>query len=128
MELSRPWLDNYDSDVPTSIDFSYRPLFEYLDRTAEKWPKRTAIEFQNWSINYIKLQQTVEIMAANLRKHGLEPGRQGRYDASQYSANDHDLLGYSQSRRSGDNDQSPLYGNGNSSSAERLRSQNDGHS
>ncbi len=74
MELSRPWLENYDSDVPKSIDFTYRPLFEYLDMTAEKWPKRIAIEFQNWSITYGKLKQTAEIMAANFRKQGLEPG------------------------------------------------------
>lgn len=74
MELSRPWLEHYDPDVPKSIDFTYRPLFEYLDRTAEKWPKRKAIEFQNWSMTYSKLKQTVEIMAANLRKQGLEPG------------------------------------------------------
>ena len=74
MEFSRPWLKNYDHDVPQSIDFTYRPLFEYLDMTAEKWPKRTAIEFQNWSISYSKLKQEVEIIAANLRKQGLEPG------------------------------------------------------
>jgi len=74
VELSRPWLENYDSDVPKSIDFTYRPLFEYLDMTAEKWPKRIAIEFQNWSITYGKLKQTAEIMAANFRKQGLEPG------------------------------------------------------
>lgn len=74
MELSRPWLDNYDSDVPKSIDFTYRPLFEYLDMTAEKWPKRVAIEFQNWSITYGKLKHEVEVIAANLRKQGLEPG------------------------------------------------------
>lgn len=74
MEISRPWLKNYDSDVPQSIDFTYRPLFEYLDMTAEKWPKRKAIEFQNWSMTYSRLKQEAEIMAANLRKQGLEPG------------------------------------------------------
>ncbi|WP_432737900.1 long-chain-fatty-acid--CoA ligase [Maridesulfovibrio sp. FT414] len=74
MEVSRPWLNNYESDVPKSIDFTYRPLFEYLDMTAEKWPKRTAIEFQNWSISYSRLKHESEIIAANLRKQGLEPG------------------------------------------------------
>ncbi|WP_320170868.1 long-chain fatty acid--CoA ligase [Maridesulfovibrio sp.] len=74
MEISRPWLKHYDADVSETVDFVFRPLFEYLDMTAEKWPKRKAIEFQNWSITYAKLRQTVEVMAANLRKHGLEPG------------------------------------------------------
>jgi len=74
VDIERPWLKNYDADVPQSIDFVYRPLFEYLDLTAEKWPKRKAIEFQNWSITYGKLQREVEIIAANLRKLGIEPG------------------------------------------------------
>lgn len=74
MEISRPWLEHYDSDVPENIEFSCRPLFEYLDLTAEKWPKRKAIEFQNWSITYARLKQTAEVMAANLRRQGLEPG------------------------------------------------------
>lgn len=74
MDIERPWLKNYDADVTQSIDFVYRPLFEYLDLTAEKWPKRKAIEFQNWSITYGKLQHEVEVIAANLRKLGVEPG------------------------------------------------------
>ncbi|WP_031480661.1 long-chain-fatty-acid--CoA ligase [Maridesulfovibrio frigidus] len=74
MEINRPWLDHYDAEVPKKIEFNYCPLFDYLDRTAEKWPKRKAIEFQNWSITYEKLKHASEIMAANLRKNGLETG------------------------------------------------------
>ncbi|SMF01661.1 long-chain-fatty-acid--CoA ligase [Desulfovibrio gilichinskyi] len=74
MEPIRPWLDHYDPEVPKNLDFNYCPLFEYLDRTAEKWPKRKAIEFQNWSITYEKLKSYAEVMAANLRKNGIETG------------------------------------------------------
>ena len=74
MEINRPWLDHYDAEVPKKIEFNYCPLFDYLDRTAEKWPKRKAIEFQNWSITYEKLKHASEIMAANLRSNGLKTG------------------------------------------------------
>ncbi|WP_291325992.1 long-chain fatty acid--CoA ligase [Desulfovibrio sp. UCD-KL4C] len=74
MEPIRPWLDYYDPEVPKNLDFNYYPLFEYLDKTAEKWPKRKAIEFQNWSITYEKLKNYAEVMAANLRKSGIETG------------------------------------------------------
>ncbi len=74
MEPIRPWLDHYDPEVPKNLDFNYCPLFEYLDKTAEKWPKRKAIEFQNWSITYEKLKNYAEVMAANLRKSGIETG------------------------------------------------------
>ncbi|MBI9109791.1 long-chain fatty acid--CoA ligase [Maridesulfovibrio ferrireducens] len=74
MKLNRPWLDHYDPEVPKSLDFNNCPLFDYLDRTAEKWPKRKAIEFQNWSITYEKLKNAAEVMAANLRKNGIKTG------------------------------------------------------
>ncbi|SDK95776.1 long-chain acyl-CoA synthetase [Maridesulfovibrio ferrireducens] len=74
MELNRPWLDHYDPEVPKNLDFNNCPLFDYLDRTAEKWPKRKAIEFQNWSITYEKLKNAAEVMAANLRKNGIKTG------------------------------------------------------
>ena len=74
MEPIRPWLDHYDPEVPKNLDFNYCPLFEYLDKTVEKWPKRKAIKFQNWSITYEKLKNYAEVMAANLRKSGIETG------------------------------------------------------
>ncbi len=74
MEPIRPWLDHYDPEVPKNLDFNYYPLFEYLDKTVEKWPKRKAIKFQNWSITYEKLKNYAEVMAANLRKSGIETG------------------------------------------------------
>lgn len=74
MEPDRPWLKNYDPEVTPKVDFKNIPLFEYLDRTAERWPKRKAIIFQNWSITYEKLKKTTEIMAANLRRHGVRAG------------------------------------------------------
>ena len=74
VEINRPWLEHYGSEIPVTVDFEHCPLFEYLDRAAEKWPTRKAIEFQNWSITYKKLQQITEIMAANMCKNGIKTG------------------------------------------------------
>jgi long-chain acyl-CoA synthetase len=74
VEPDRPWLKHYDPEVTPEVDFEEIPLFELLDRTAQRWPKRKAIVFQNWSVTYEKLKKTTEIMAANLRSHGVRPG------------------------------------------------------
>ena len=72
--IDRPWLKAYDAEVPPTLDYERIPLFKFLDRAAHKWPKRTAIVFKNWSINYAKLKTRTEIVAANLRKAGIRKG------------------------------------------------------
>ncbi|MCJ2164334.1 MULTISPECIES: long-chain fatty acid--CoA ligase [unclassified Pseudodesulfovibrio] len=73
-QLDRPWLKAYDPDVPPTLDYDKIPLFKFLDRAAHKWPKRKAIVFKNWSINYAKLKVQSEIFAANLKASGVRKG------------------------------------------------------
>ncbi|UZP68191.1 long-chain fatty acid--CoA ligase [Desulfovibrio mangrovi] len=69
-----PWLAHYDDGVPASIEYEKLPLYAYLDRAAANHPNRTAIIFRNKKITYKKLQVMAETVAANLRRHGVEPG------------------------------------------------------
>ncbi len=71
---SRPWLKNYDSDVPANLDYDETPIYELLDRAAQRFPKRPAIIFRNWKISYAQLKKKAEIMAANLQDQGVSPG------------------------------------------------------
>ncbi|NJB69376.1 long-chain acyl-CoA synthetase [Desulfobaculum xiamenense] len=73
-EMTRPWLKSYDKEVSHTIDYEAIPVFGYLDRAAKRFPKRKAIVFQNWSITYKKLHHLTEVMAANLRALGVQPG------------------------------------------------------
>lgn len=70
----RPWLKAYDAEVPPTLDYEKVPLFRFLDRAAHKWPKRQAIVFKNWTVNYAKLKTLSEIFAANLRAAGIRKG------------------------------------------------------
>lgn len=70
----RPWLKHYDPQVPAQLTYEYLPLFAFLDRSAEKWPKRTAVLFQNYRLTYGRLKKLTEIVAANLRAQGVRPG------------------------------------------------------
>ena len=73
-EHERPWYDSYDAQVPHSIEYEELALYEYLDRSAAAHPKRDALIFRNYKLSYQKLQQLAEIFAANLKKHGVQPG------------------------------------------------------
>lgn len=73
-DTERPWLDYYDKEVTPNIDYENIPIFGYLDRAADKFPRRKAVVFNNWSITYKKLREQAEIIAANLRHLGLQPG------------------------------------------------------
>jgi len=69
-----PWLAHYDENVPASVNYENIPLFAYLDRAAETTPKRTAVIFRNMRISYGKLRFMAEVLAANLRRQGVQPG------------------------------------------------------
>jgi long-chain acyl-CoA synthetase len=73
-EIKRIWLKSYDNDVSPNLNYEKIPIYEYLDRSAKKYPQRPAIIFNNWKISYAKLKKLTEKVAANLRAHGLKPG------------------------------------------------------
>jgi len=73
-EIKRPWLKSYDKEVSHNLHYEQMPIYEYLDRSAQKYPQRPAIVFNNWKITYSKLKKLTERVAANLRAYGLNPG------------------------------------------------------
>ncbi|MGE4553844.1 MAG: long-chain fatty acid--CoA ligase [Desulfovibrionaceae bacterium] len=74
MNEHKPWLRFYDPELPPNLDYEYRPLFEFLDQAAERWPSRTALIFKNYRLTYKKLRALSEVVAANLRARGVRPG------------------------------------------------------
>ncbi|MDQ7032636.1 MAG: long-chain fatty acid--CoA ligase [Desulfonauticus sp.] len=73
-DIKRPWLKNYDKEVSPYINYESIPLYNFLDRIADKHPNRTAILFNNWKITYKNLKILTNFIAANLSQHGLKPG------------------------------------------------------
>ncbi len=69
-----PWLANYDAEVPHSLDYRPESVCALLDDAADKAPDTVACLFRNYKITYAELREQAEIMAANLRAHGLEAG------------------------------------------------------
>jgi len=73
-DIQRPWFASYDKEVSPNLSYEEIPVYEYLDRMATEHPRRKAIVFNNWKINYKKLKSLTETVAANLRSYGLSPG------------------------------------------------------
>ena len=69
-----PWLANYDHGVPTSLSFTPTHLCELLDTAANNHPDNTALIFRSYSLTYAQLRDQAETVAANLHKHGVNPG------------------------------------------------------
>ncbi|MFA9395014.1 MAG: long-chain fatty acid--CoA ligase [Halodesulfovibrio sp.] len=74
LPLERPWLDNYDPDVPANLKYKNVSIPSFLDDAAEKTPKRNAVVFKNYKLTYKKLHTLAERFAANLREQGVKPG------------------------------------------------------
>ncbi len=70
----RPWLASYAEGMPHAIECDDRPLFDFLDKAAWRFPQRKAIIFQNRSWTYGELKAQAETFAAALRLLGLNPG------------------------------------------------------
>lgn len=72
--INRIWLQHYDQEVSPNLDYETMPLYDVLERTAAAHPDRQAIVFNNWSITYKKLKNLVDLVSANLKKSGVQPG------------------------------------------------------
>lgn len=74
----KPWLGSYQLG-PYKLDrdlapFPVAPLFEALDKSAEKYPSQTALVYQGRSLKYYQLKRQTDRLAAGMAGLGLEKG------------------------------------------------------
>ena len=71
---THPWLSNYPEDIDWSASIERRPLYETLERTAERCRDNTAIDFLDYCLSYGELLEQVNHMAKGLQLMGVTPG------------------------------------------------------
>lgn len=71
---SAPWFKSYDAGVSHGVTIPNEPLYAMLDAAAKAYPNRAAVEFQNCTLTYADLQRRAEVLAAALRRRGVQPG------------------------------------------------------
>jgi len=72
--VSRPWLKNYDEEVPPDVEIPEKPLYWILEETAKNYPKRVALYFYGYKMTYRELLEKAERFAGYLRSKGIGPG------------------------------------------------------
>ncbi|NVM28506.1 MAG: long-chain fatty acid--CoA ligase [Candidatus Helarchaeota archaeon] len=72
--VEKPWLKNYDEDVPAHIDYPEINLYEILDAAAKDFGKKTAIWFQKRKISYKDFKNIADRLATALVDLGVKKG------------------------------------------------------
>ncbi len=83
--MQKPWLTEYDSGVPATIDYPQVPLHRFLLDTAAKYPDKTALIFGSvvaplgnalvdTTMSYGRLWELTQRFAAALQELGVQKG------------------------------------------------------
>jgi len=70
----KPWIAHYDNGVPEKIDYEPICLPDYLAKSIQKFPERTALFFEGLKISYRRLNDMVNRLATCLNAFGIQKG------------------------------------------------------
>lgn len=71
---TRPWLKNYDRDVPHRLVYPNIPVMELLSIAARKYPDRVCTLFHGHTISYVEMEELTDRLAAGLIALGVKKG------------------------------------------------------
>lgn len=72
--VAKPWLSSYSDGVSPAINYEHKTLVDFLERTANDFPTKPALNFMGYSINYLQLKQMVDCFAGGLLECGIRKG------------------------------------------------------
>ncbi|MGD8270515.1 MAG: AMP-binding protein, partial [Desulfobacterales bacterium] len=70
----KPWLASYEKGVPEFVQYEDVCLPEFLERSAERFPDRSALNFQGYRISFRQLKEKVDRFASALSAFGVNRG------------------------------------------------------
>jgi long-chain acyl-CoA synthetase len=70
----KPWLEHYLTDVPPNIAYEETCLPEFLERMAQRYPARMALNFQGHQVSFAQLNDMVNRFAVCLQEFGIQKG------------------------------------------------------
>lgn len=72
--MKRIWLNNYEKEVPHSLDYPDIPLHAILSESAKRFPEKTSVIFYKTLITYSELNDLTNRFANALNKLGIKSG------------------------------------------------------
>ena len=70
----KPWIAHYDHGVPQKINYEPICLPDYLVKSSQKYPERTALFYEGFRINYRQLNGMVNRLATSLKAFDIQKG------------------------------------------------------
>ncbi len=71
---AKPWLASYEKGVSETIDYENVCLPEFLARSADRFPDKSALNFQGYQITYRQLKEMTDRFASALTAFGVQKG------------------------------------------------------
>jgi len=71
---NKPWLTSYEKGVPEFVAYEDVCLPAFLERSAERFPDRSALNFQGYRIAFRQLKEMVDRFASALSAFGVARG------------------------------------------------------
>lgn len=72
--MDKPWLQNYDPGVPTTLDYPEAPLYHFLEESARRYPTLPATIFYDAKLSYSELDALANQIAHALIGMGVRKG------------------------------------------------------
>jgi long-chain acyl-CoA synthetase len=72
--MDKPWLEKYDEGVPHTIAYPHRPLYHFLEQSAQMYADKPCTVFQGAVITFKEMDQITDRLAAALVDMGIEKG------------------------------------------------------
>ncbi len=70
----KPWLASYEKGVPEFVEYEDVCLPAFLERSGERFPDRSALNFQGYRIQFRQLKEMVDRFASALSAFGVTRG------------------------------------------------------
>ncbi len=67
----KPWLNFYDNETPISIEYPQYPIYELLERSAEKYPDNILTIFYGNTLTYSQIKEYSDSLAHSLVNMGF---------------------------------------------------------
>ena len=74
MSFKRVWHKHYPADVPPELDFEELTMPEFLSKSAQRFPDKTALDYMGQSISYPQLDALVNQFGRVLTELGVAKG------------------------------------------------------
>ncbi|MBT2688157.1 long-chain-fatty-acid--CoA ligase [Bacillus sp. ISL-47] len=74
MAETKPWLEQYPEEIPSTLSYPSQPVQDYLKKAADEFPEKVAIQFMGKELTYKYVYDSSLKLAAYLQNIGIEKG------------------------------------------------------